>query len=174
MRGMILRRFITRSKYNSGKDKIQNDKMQKWQNTKRQNTNMTKCKTTKCKYDKMQKDRMPIWQNTKRQFTNMTKHKKTEHKSDNTQYDKIQIWQNTNATKYKYLLLKQYRGVTIENRRAAKRTASRSAILYGPKRGLSLESDLNLTDHLRIVLQQLQLKTYSLFHSLKGYLLSWH
>ena len=28
-------------------------------------------------------------------------------------------------------LLKQYRGVTIENRRAAKRTATRSALLYG-------------------------------------------
>ena len=129
--------YDNQSFYNSVKtqlrqnDKIQNDKMQKWQNTKRQNTNMTKCKTTKCKYDKMQKDRMPIRQNTKRQFTNMTKHKKTEHKSDNTQYDKIQIWQNTNATKYKYLLLKQYRGVTIENRRAAKWTATRSALLYG-------------------------------------------
>ena len=28
-------------------------------------------------------------------------------------------------------LLKQYRGVTIENRRAAKRTATQSALLYG-------------------------------------------
>ena len=28
-------------------------------------------------------------------------------------------------------LLKQFRGVTIENRRAAKRTASRSYLLYG-------------------------------------------
>ena len=28
-------------------------------------------------------------------------------------------------------LLKQYRGVTIENRRAAKRTATRSTLLYG-------------------------------------------
>ena len=29
-----------------------------------------------------------------------------------------------------YFLLKQYRGVTIENRRAAKQTATRSALLY--------------------------------------------
>ena len=71
----------------------------------------------------MQNNRIQIWQNAKRQITNVTKCNKTKHKYDKTQ--------KTNATKYKYLLLKQYRGVTIENRRAAKRTATRSALLYG-------------------------------------------
>ena len=78
-----------------------------------QNTNVTKKHATKYKWKKIQMQKC--------QNTNTTKYKGTKYYCN-----KIQMQQNTNKTKPQYLmylhmkvcfLLKQYRGITLENQR---------------------------------------------------------